>query len=205
MTSLVLTYFDFSAGRAEPARLAFRIGNIPFEDHRFAAKDLGEIRKTTPLGQVPTLKVDGVTITQSDAITRYAGKLAGLYPTDIYQALLCDEALGVVEDAYVRMDPTYGLQGEAQKAARQTLVQGTLSTVLRWMQARLQALGTGYFADGRLTVADLKVFVFVRGLCSGRLDHVPTDLVATLAPLLMEHQQRIGAVPAVAQHFAPKA
>lgn len=39
---------------------------------------------------MPALHVDGVVVTQSDAITRYAGKLAGLYPIDAYQALLCD-------------------------------------------------------------------------------------------------------------------
>ncbi|MGA7181249.1 MAG: glutathione S-transferase N-terminal domain-containing protein [Thiobacillaceae bacterium] len=80
MNKLKLTYFDFSGGRAEPARLALHIGGIPFEDHRFASRDFAEIRKATPLNQVPTLHVNAVQVTQSDAITRYAGKLAGLYP-----------------------------------------------------------------------------------------------------------------------------
>ena len=33
-----------------------------------------------PLGQVPTLEVDGKIFCQSGAIARYCGKLAGLYP-----------------------------------------------------------------------------------------------------------------------------
>ena len=41
---------------------------------------------------------------------------------------------------------------------------------------RLVAHGGQYFADGRLTVADLKVFVWIRHLTSGQLDHVPVDL-----------------------------
>ena len=98
MPKLKLTYFDFPGGRAEPARLALHLGGIPFEDFRFAPSSFPEVRKTTPLNQVPTLHVDDAQVTQSDAITRYAGKLAGLYPTDPFQALLCDEILGAVAD-----------------------------------------------------------------------------------------------------------
>ena len=202
MTQLKLTYFDVSGGRAEPARLAFHIGGIAFEDNRFPGAQFAEVRKATPLGQVPTLQVDGVMVTQSDAITRYAGKLAGLYPTDAYQALLCDEVMDAVEDANVKLGTTFGLTGDALKVARTALVEGPLPLYLRWLQTQLQAHGGDYFADNRLTIADLKVFVFLNGLNSGRLDHVPTDLVATVAPLLSAHLQRVAKTPAVAQYYA---
>jgi len=113
MPTLQLTYFDTHGGRGEPARLALHIGGIAFEDKRFAFSEFAEVRKSTPFGQVPTLHVDGVLVTQSDAITRYAGKLAGLYPTDPYQALLCDEVLGVLEDANIKLGNTFGLTGDA--------------------------------------------------------------------------------------------
>jgi hypothetical protein len=51
-------------------------------------------------------------------------------------------------------------------------------------------------------VADLKVFVDVRGLNSGRLDHIPTDLIERVAPLLNAHMQRIAQMPAVAKYYA---
>jgi glutathione S-transferase len=73
---------------------------------------------------------------------------------------------------------------------------------LGWLQSQLLAHGGEYFADKRLTVADLKVFVDVRSLNSGRLDHVPTDLVEKVAPLLNAHMQRIAQTPAVLQHYA---
>ena len=202
MSQLKLTYFDIHGGRGEPARLAFHIGGVAFEDHRFAFSEFAELRKSTPFGQVPVLHVDGVLVTQSDAITRYAGKLAGLYPQDAYQALLCDEVLDVVEDAQIKMGPTYGMTGDALKQAREALVEGPLPLVLRWLQAQLVAHGGTYFADNRLTIADLKVFVYVRGLNSGRLDHVPTDLVEKLAPQLNAHAQRIARTPAVARYHA---
>lgn len=202
MSQLTLTYFDIHGGRGEPARLALHIGGIPFEDKRFAFADFAEVRKSTPLNQVPTLHVDGIQVTQSDAITRYVGKLAGLYPTDAFQALLCDEVLSAVEDANVKIGSTFGLTGDALKEARTTLIQGPLPLYLGWLQTQLQAHGGQYFADQRLTIADLKVFVFVTGLNSGRMDHVPTDLVEKVAPLLNTHCQRIAQNPAVVAYYA---
>ncbi|TRZ56816.1 MAG: glutathione S-transferase [Rhodocyclaceae bacterium] len=202
MAQLKLSYFDFHGGRAEPARLALAIGDIAFEDHRFTFPEFDEVRKSTPFGQVPVLVVDGVQVTQCDAITRYAGKLAGLYPTDAFQALLCDEVMYVVEEASVKLGPSFRMTGEEQKAARLALVNGSMPVYLAWLQKQLLAHGGEYFADNRLTIADLKVFVDVRGLNSGRLDHVPTDLVEEVAPALNAHMQRIAHTPAITAYYA---
>ena len=182
--------------------MALAIGDIPFEDHRFAGAEFAEVRKSTPFGQVPVLTVDGVQVTQCDAITRYAGKLAGLYPADPFQALLCDEVMYVVEEANVKFGPTFRMSGEEQKAARLALVNESMPIYLGWLQAQLLAHGGEYFADHRLTVADLKVFVDVRTLNSGRFDHVPADLVAKFAPELNAHMQRIAGTPAIAAYYA---
>ena len=202
MDQLKITYFDVDGGRAEPARLALRIGGIAFEDHRFAFSNFAEVRQTTPLNQVPTLQVNGVQVTQSGAITRYVGKLSGLYPEDAFQALLCDEIIDGVEDASIKIGTTFGLTGDALKNARTDLVNGALPKYLRWLQNQLENRGSEFFADIRLTIADLKVFVFVRGLNSGHLDHVPTNLVESVAPKLNEHMQRIAKVPAIAQYYS---
>lgn len=202
MPQLKLTYFDFHGGRAEPARLALHIGGVAFEDHRFSFSEFAEIRKNTPFGQVPVLHVDGVLVTQCDAILRYVGKLAGLYPADAYQALLCDEVAYVVEEASVKLGPTFRMTGDEQKEARLALVNGSMPVYLGWLQSQLLAHGGDYFADNRLTVADLKVFVDVRGLNSGRLDHVPVDLVEKVAPALNAHMERIGKLPALQGYYA---
>ncbi|MBR7791166.1 glutathione S-transferase family protein [Undibacterium sp. FT147W] len=202
MPQLKLTYFDFHGGRGEPARLALALGGVAFEDHRFSYPEFADVRKATPFGQVPVLEVDGVQLTQCDAILRYAGKLAGLYPQDPLQALYCDEVSFVVEEAGIKMGPTFRMTGDEQKAARLALVNGSMPVYLRWLEQRLLAQGGEYFADGRLTIADLKVFVDIRNLNAGRLDHVPTDLVAQVAPALNAHNQRVAALPAVQAYYA---
>ena len=202
MPHIKLSYFDMHGGRGEPVRLALAIGGVAFEDHRFTFPEFAEVRKTTPFGQVPVMHVDGVQVTQSDSMLRYAGKLAGLYPTDPLQALLCDEVAYVVEEANVKLGPTFRMTGEEQKTARLALVNGPIPMYLGWLQSQLVARGGQYFADNRLTVADLKVFVDVRGLNSGRLDHVPVDLVEKVAPALNAHMQRIATTPAVVQYYA---
>ena len=202
MNKLKLTYFDFSGGRAEPARLAMHIGGIPFEDYRFAPSDFSEVRKTTPLNQVPTLHVNDLKVTQSDAITRYVGKLAGLYPEDDLQALLCDEVMGALEDINIKIGATFGMTGDDLKNARDALATGALPRYLRWLQNQLESHGGEFLADNRLTIADLKAFVILRWLSSGKLDHIPSDLIETAAPKLKDYMNRVAKLPAIAQYYA---
>ncbi len=64
----------------------------------------------------------------------------------------------------IKLVATLGMNGEALKNARENLVAGALPQYLRWLQHQLESHGGEYFADDRLTIADLKVFVVVRGL-----------------------------------------
>lgn len=204
MTTYKLTYFDMDGGRGEPIRIAFHSAGIDFEDHRIAFPSFQEMKKDLPFGCVPVLHIDGETVTQSNAISRYVGRLAGLYPDDDLQALYCDEAMDTVEDISHYLGPTFGLKGDALKAAREQLVEGRLSVFLPGL-ARLLARGGGkYFADSRLTVADLKVFGQTRWFRSGQLDHIPADLVDSLAPALVEHQKRIEKDPVVVAYYAAR-
>ena len=98
MPSYRLTYFDIDGGRAEPVRIAFHAAGIDFEDVRISFPEFMEKRQGMRFHCVPVLEVDGVEVTQSNAMCRYVGKIAGLYPEDALQALYCDEALGAVEE-----------------------------------------------------------------------------------------------------------
>jgi len=202
MPKLKLTYFDFHGGRGEPARLALAMGGIPFEDDRVTFADWPRRKPETPFGALPLLEVDGKILAQSNAINRYVGKLANLYPTDPWQAALCDETMEAVEDIINKIAATMFLPDEQKKSERKVLADGPIPFYLTALERRLEQHGGRYFAGDRLSVADLKVFMLLRQLRSGVLDHVPTDLPDRLASKLVEHYQRIKAEPGVAAYYA---
>lgn len=203
MPKLTLTYFDFDGGRGEPARLALSIAGIEFEDRRVPPDAWPGLKSQMPYGAMPVLEVDGRQLTQSNAINRYVGKLANLYPTDPWQAALCDEVMDAVEDIGQQIVVTFPMKDAAEKkAARERLAAGPISLYLSRLHAQLQQRGGEYFADGRLTVADLRVFVWIRHLRSGALDHVPTDIVQRIGPSLERHAERLSADPSISAYYA---
>ncbi len=204
MPVLTLTYFDFDGGRGEPARLALCIGDVAFEDRRIAPSAWSAMRDSTPFQALPTLDVDGTLVTQSNAILRYAGKLAGLYPYDDLTALRCDEILDAVEDIGSRIGRTIDMPAEMKQKAREDLASGPITRHLQQLQAKLQRAGGAYFVDSRLTVADLKVFIWIRWLRSGALDHIPKDIVEQVAPALVAHFERVAAHPKIVSHYASR-
>lgn len=201
MSTYKLTYFDSNGGRAEPVRIALHAAGIDFEDHRISHQEFGEKKNTYPLNAVPVLEIDGMTITQSNAMCRYVGKQAGLYPTDPIQALYCDEVMGTIEDLTNRVVATFGYEGEALKAARETFTDTWLTVYLKGLDAQLQRSGGEYFADQKLSIADLKSMVGVSWFSSGMLDHIPTDIVERVAPNIAKHQARIASHPKVTAYY----
>jgi glutathione S-transferase len=204
MPKIVLTYFDFDGSRGEAARLAMHMAGVPFEDRRIARNDWAGQRDQYPFQSLPVLEVDGRVITQSNTINRYVGKLAGLYPKDDWRAALVDEVMDAVEDITTRISATFVLEGEAKKKAREALSAGPLPRFLQQFDARLKAGGGEWFVENRLTVADLKCFLFVRWLKSGALDHIPADVVDRHAPLLAKHLERVRNHPKIAAYYAAR-
>ncbi len=204
MSRYKLTYFDIDGGRAEPIRIAFYTAGIDFEDHRISFDEFSELRSAMRFNSVPVLEIDGAQVTQSNALSRYVGKMAGLYPKDNLQALYCDEVLGALDDLSHYIVRTFGLQEEELKLARKKLVDGWLSVYLRGLDQLLTRGGGEYFADNQLTIADLRAFVQTRSLCGGHLDYVPTDIVQRVAPGLFEHQDRINEDARVRAYYAAR-
>ena len=199
-----LTYFDFDGGRGEPIRIAFHVAGIAFEDNRLNFEQFNQMRQGTTFSSLPVLEIDGVPVTQSNAICRFVGNMAGLYPADAMQALYCDEVLEAQEDLAHYIVPTFGLRGDELRLAREKLVDGWMSVYLKGLEQLLLRGGGHYFANNGLTMADLKTFVTTRWLRSGALDHVPTDLVQRLTPGLVEHQERVGGDPRVVAYYASR-
>jgi prostaglandin-H2 D-isomerase / glutathione transferase len=189
---LKLTYFDFDGGRGEAARLTLAIGGIEFEDRRIPPEAWADHKAQMPFHALPVLEVDGEEITQSNTINRYLGKLANLYPADPWQAALCDEIMDAIEDIGTQIVATFSIKDDAEKkTARERLAEGPISLYLARLDSELERRGGEYFADNRLTVADLKVFLWIRHLRSGQLDYIPPDLPDRMAPLLVRHFERL--------------
>jgi glutathione S-transferase len=157
-----------------------------------------------PFGAMPVLEVDGKLLSQSNAINSYVGKFAGLYPSDPWEAALCDETMEAVEDITSKLAATMFLPDEQKKSERKALVEGPIPSFLIALARQLEQHGGVYFAGDRLSVADLKVFTLIRHLRSGVLDYVPTDLPDRFAPKLMEHYERVKSDPRVAAYYAKR-
>ncbi len=185
VTSLRLRYFPFP-GRAGPIRDALQIGQIPFVDEHIPPEQFRERRTAGefPFGGLPVLDLEtsegAVCAAQSNAILRFAGRLAGLYPADDpLQALKVDEAMDMGEDIANLIGPSLHEPDEDKKMAmRKALAEETLPFWAACLERLLVANGrTGFVVGNELTVADLKLYWLFDWLTSGMLDGIPTTLV----------------------------
>src|ERR1041384_6346494 len=150
--ALRLRYFPFP-GRGASIRDAFRIGGIPFEDVHVPPERFRGLKPQLPFGSLPVLDVetrDGtVTSAQSNAILRFVGRRAGLYPVDDpLRALKVDEALDLGEEFYRLIGPSIGEQDDARRTAmRKVLADETLPRWAGFLERLLVANGrTGFLA-----------------------------------------------------------
>jgi len=205
MNNCKVIYFDFDGGRGEPIRIALHAAGIAFEDIRWAFPEFGQKRDSLRFHAVPALEFDGKMITQSNAISRYIGKMAGLYPEEPLQALYCDEVIDALEDLNHYTVQTFGLQGDALKEAREALMNGRLTVFLKGLEELLTRGGGEYFANRQLTIADLKMYVQMKSLRAGNLDHIPAEFAKNLTPSLEQHFARIDKEPQVQAYYASRA
>jgi len=182
--SIRLRYFPFP-GRAESIRDTFRIGHIDFVDEHLTFEEFQECRAANefPFGGLPVLVIetdDGEQcIPQSNAILRFAGRLACLYPADDpLQALKVDEALDVGEDINCQISPSLHEPDEERKMAmRKKLAEETLPFWLDCFERLLAKNGnTGFIVGNSLTIADLKLYWIIDWLTMGILDGIPTTI-----------------------------
>jgi glutathione S-transferase len=188
--TLKLSYFDFPGGRGEPARLALNLAGIPFEDHRIPLAEWPTVKGSFPYQQVPVMEVDGKVLNQSNAINRLVGKMADLYPQDIWEAAVCDDVMDTADDLMQLLVNTFFMPEEEKQRVRTELVAGAIPMFLSGLNATLLANGGEFFCDSRLTMADLKILMVTRNLSSGNLDYVPASIVAEHAADLLSHMER---------------
>lgn len=213
--ALKLLYFDFP-GRAQYIREACVVGNIPFEDEFVQGREhLKELKAngTLPFGQVPVLYVDGELFTaQSNAILRYVGRMAGLYPEDPQQALKVDEAMDTADDMIMPIVATVNPAGfgrpfasdDEKLAVRARLAEDVLPQKLAHMEAYLEKTGTGWCVGDSVTVADLKWVTHLKHISKGILDGVPATILDSF-PRIKELVAKVDAIPQLVEWNAREA
>lgn len=182
---LRLHYFSFP-GRAGAIRDALRIGGITFDDVHVPPEEFAKKKAAgaLPFGSLPVLEVvtkrGTIVVAQSNAILRYAGRCAGLYPADDpLRALKVDEALEVGEDLYHVFIPSLVEPDAARRAAmRKVMAEETIPRWGSYLDRLLVKNGTSDFVAGdTLTVADLKLHWVIDKLTNGSLDGIPKSVL----------------------------
>src|SRR5690349_13036160 len=171
-----LIYFDFAGSRGEECRIALHLAGIDFEDVRVKGDDWPAMKADMPFGAMPVLEIPGKPpLAQSNAILVFVGRQHGLHPADAFEAARHEALMCAVEELRHTITPTLRITDPEQKRqAREALAANELRT---WGGYIEHQLGDGPFIGGAtLQVADIKLYMAVRWLTTGTLDHVPTTL-----------------------------
>jgi glutathione S-transferase len=186
MTKPKLTYFDAPASRGEECRLALHLAGVDFEDVRVKAPEWPAAKAQTPFGSVPTFEVPGKPVlAQSNAILVYIGRTWGMHPKDDFEAARHEMMMGHVEDLRTKIGATLRMDPEAKKKTREEIAETVLPA---WCAAAEKQIGDGpFFAGDKPHVVDLKLFMIVRWLTGGVIDHIPTTIAASYPKLMRVH------------------
>jgi glutathione S-transferase len=181
-----LTYFDAPVSRGEECRLALWLANVDFDDHRVKGADFPAVKAKTPFGSVPTFEIPGKpVIAQSNAILVYIGREHGLHPKDNFEAARHEAMMGHIEDVRTVIGATLRLKDDEKKRAREDIA----ANVLPEWAARAESFMTDgpLFAGATPHVVDTKIFMIVRWLTGGKIDHIPTTIVSACPKLMRAH------------------
>jgi glutathione S-transferase len=156
----ILTYFQFR-GLGEPTRLLFEDQGLPYEDRRIElfSDDWKTLAPQLPFRQLPRLKIDGLTLFQSQAILRYLARANGLAGDTAPERLRCDIGIEAARDVQQRLWDHFWSPGSDTEAAAQAFAAGQLADELgkldRWLGEAL------YFGGERPLFADYFVLTVV--------------------------------------------
>jgi prostaglandin-H2 D-isomerase / glutathione transferase len=164
----------------QPSRLALTAGGIPFKDTRVGRDEFASLKTSgrLPLGQLPVLVVDGETISQSSAIIRYCGRLAGLYPgKDDLETTRMDELMGIVEDITMALFKHRGQGEEIVRAGRDEFNTKLGPTMLGGLEslAKKNKASDQWMCGASMSIADLSAYYTIGNVVNGFIDHVPRE------------------------------
>ena len=181
---LKIIYFNFPFWRAEVARIPLYISNTKFEDKRITSEEFSYIKENgkmtdgtiIPFSQLPVLVIDGQSIAQTGAIARICGKISGFYPESLVEAGKVDQIIDTATDINMLMRPSMREQDpDKKKLMRQELSKNDLPKYFGYLEDLLKEENI-WFAENRMTIADIAIWRLMGWLKSGVIDDIPQDI-----------------------------
>ena len=181
---LKIIYFNFPFWRAEVARIPLYISNTKFEDKRITSEEFSYIKENgkmtdgtiIPFSQLPVLVIDGQSIAQTGAIARICGKISGFYPDSLVEAGKVDQIIDTATDINMLMRPSMREQDpDKKKLMRQELSKNDLPKYFGYLEDLLKEENI-WFAENRMTIADIAIWRLMGWLKSGVIDDIPQDI-----------------------------
>uniref|UniRef100_A0A7S2LLB4 GST C-terminal domain-containing protein n=1 Tax=Zooxanthella nutricula TaxID=1333877 RepID=A0A7S2LLB4_9DINO len=174
-------------GRVLPVRLALfdALGKDGWEDETITFEEFGaekekfnagKASKLAPLGYLPVMTVGDITITQTEAMARWAGRLgpSKLYPTDPLEAFKVDEIISVTMETLNKTPQD--LDKETKKRLREEFAKGLMARNFQYLEDKL-ALAGPFILGSTLTLADVFLFGLSSMVESGDYDYVPPSFL----------------------------
>ncbi|XP_065353112.1 glutathione S-transferase-like [Cloeon dipterum] len=196
MAPVKLIYFDVTA-LGEPIRYILHYSDTEFEDERLTSEQFGPRKPTFPLGKLPVLELDGKTVHQSVAISRYLAKKAGLAGKDDWESLLCDIAVDSILDLKSAFSGFHYDNNEESKKTKKELA---LSTTIPYYLGKFEEIlkeNGGHFVNGQLTWADF----WFAGLADYLNYMAGKDILAD-SPGLKALKTKVEELPAIKKYLA---
>ena len=178
-----LSYFDAPVSRGEECRLALVVAGVDFEDDR--VRDWPARKAAMPFGAMPVLEMPGhPPLGQSNAILVLVGRLHGLHPEDPFEAGRHEAILEYAEELRHKASPAVKMSDELKKTTRESFAS---TYVPAWGANVERQIAGPFFGGAAIHVVDCKLFMIVRFLRGGALDHVPTTVLDPFPKLLALH------------------
>jgi len=191
-----LTYFDLR-GRAETARIIFKVAGVAFEDSRVPFPPTDETKQWAKekdshiFATLPELTINkSSVIPQSKAIERFLAKKFGLMGSDPVEEALVDAFGEQIRDLRDSFDKA---KGDAEKEPK--WLSGEFTEHLRLIE---RAAGNdGFLVGKKISLADIQLFAWIDKVFNDNADYV-----AKFGPILSKHPKihklrDIGEIPAV--------
>ena len=170
----ILTYFD-ALGRGSVGRVALfkALGKNGWIDDRISGDEFAKLKreKKLPLGSLPVITLpNGLRVSQSTAISRWAGKKSTLYPSNPNQALLVDFILETVNEISANA-PVSADKSKLKKDREEYSLRGYMFKAMTALE-KLYKKSNG-FATNTLTIADLTLYILIEMILTNDFTYVP--------------------------------